>query len=146
MRPWRRAALAGGAAALAALLACGAWAALAPLPDGPREVTYVIPRGTAARQARGAEVRVLPDVLRFTVGVRDMLVLRNEDEVAATLGPVRLEPGQTYRLPFRAPVTFQLACSVHREGAVAIVVSPPPPRGWERLRWRATELLARAVP
>lgn len=142
----RRAVLAGSGAALAVLLGFAAWAALAPLPAGPREVTYAIPRGTAARQARGADVRVLPDVLRFTVGVRDVLVLRNDDEAAATLGPVRLEPGQTYRLPFRAPVTFQLACSVHREGSVSIVVSAAPPRGWARLSWRATELLARAAP
>lgn len=139
----RRVLVAGGGTLL--LLGLAAWAALAPLPEGPREVTYAIPRGTAARQARGATVSVLPDVLRFTVGVRDVLVLRNEDDTAATLGPVRLEPGQTYRLPFRTPVAFQLACSVHREGAVAIVVNAPPARGWDRLRWRAAELLA-AVP
>ncbi len=89
----------------------------------------------------GAKPTVLPAVMRFTIGVRDVLVLRNEDDVAATFGPVRLEPGQTYRVPFRAPTSFQLACSVHREGEVGIIVSAPPSRGWERLHWRARHLM-----
>ena len=79
--------------------------------------------------------------MRFTIGVRDVLVLRNEDDVAATFGPVRLEPGQTYRVPFRAPTSFQLACSVHRESEVGITVRAPPSRGWERLHWRARHLM-----
>ena len=117
------------------------WAALAPLPAGPREAVYVIPRGTAARQAAGATVAVFPSHLRFTIGVHDVLVIRNEDEVAATFGPVRLDPGQTYRVPFRTPASFQLACSVHEAGAVGITVVPAPPRGWERLRWRVTTFI-----
>jgi hypothetical protein len=137
-----RHALIGGGAALVGLLgALAAWAALAPLPAGPREVVYVIPRGTAVQQSLGADPSVLPSVMRFTVGLRDVLVLRNEDEVAATFGPVRLEPGQTYRVPFRAPASFQFACSVHRQGAVEIVVSNPPRRGWERLQWRVLNLI-----
>jgi hypothetical protein len=79
--------------------------------------------------------------MRFTLGIRDVLVLRNEDDAAATFGPIRLEPGQTYRVPFRTPMTIQFACSVHREGEVAIVVSAPPPPGWDRLRWRVVNLL-----
>ncbi len=44
-------------------------------------------------------------------------------------GPVRLEPGQTYRVPFRTATTFQLACSVHEGGQVGIVVTAAPRRG-----------------
>jgi hypothetical protein len=132
--------LPGGVGAAGLLAAIAAWAAFAPLPAGPREVVYVIPKGTAVQQSLGASPSVLPAVMRFTLGVRDVLVLRNEDDVPATFGPVRLEPGQTYRVPFHAPTAFQLACSVHRDGAVGIVVSAPPRPGWERLRWRAMNL------
>jgi hypothetical protein len=131
---------AGGAGAAALLGAIAAWAALAPLPAGPREVVYAIPRGTAVQQSLGASPSVLPAVMRFTLGVRDVLVLRNEDDVPATFGPVRLEPGQTYRVPFHTATAFRLACSVHRDGAVEIVVSAPPRPGWERITWRVRNL------
>jgi len=128
--------LAATVGVLALAFGAAAWAALAPLPAGPREVVYVIPRGTAARQATGAAPPTLPSSMRFTLGVRDVLVLRNEDDAPATLGPVILAPGQTYRVPFREPATFQLACSLHRDGQIAIVVEPAPPPGWRRLLWR----------
>ncbi len=134
--------IAGGVAVAGLLAVAAAWAAFAPLPAGPREVVYVIPKGTAVQQSLGANPSVLPAVMRFTIGIRDVLVLRNEDDAAATFGPVRLEPGQTYRVPFRTPTSFQFACSVHREGAVGIVVSAPPRPGWERLQWRTLNLIS----
>jgi hypothetical protein len=138
-----RVATAVGTAALLVLAAWAGWAAFAGLPQGPREAEYVIPKGTAARQSLGMTPAVLPDVMRFTLGVRDVLVLRNEDEVAATFGPVRLEPGQTYRVPFRTATAFQLACSVHGGGQVGIVVTAAPPPGWARLHWRFLNLIGR---
>jgi len=128
--------LATAVGVLALAVGAAAWAALAPLPAGPREVVYVIPRGTAARQATGAAPPTLPSSMRFTLGVRDVLVLRNEDDAPATIGPVILGPGQTYRVPFREPASFQLACSLHPEGQIAVVVEPAPPPGWRRLLWR----------
>jgi hypothetical protein len=121
---------------LVAALGAALWAALAPLPAGPREVVYVIPKGAAARQAAGATAPTLPSSMRFTLGVRDVLVLRNEDDAPATFGPVVLAPGQTYRVPFREPARFQLACSLHPDGQIAIVVEPAPAPGWRRLLWR----------
>jgi hypothetical protein len=118
-----------------------AWAAFAPLPTENRELVYVIPKGTARRQATGAAVDVLPRELRLTVGVRDVLVLRNEDDATARLGPALLAPGQTYRIPFHAPADFQLSCSVHRDGAITISVQEAPGPGWPRLRWRLEEVL-----
>jgi len=132
---WVRVAL----VAVAVGAALAAWGALAPLPSGSRELTFVVPRGTAARQAAGAP-SAMPSVLRFTVGVRDTLVLKNEDDVPATFGPVLLAPGQTYRVPFRSPAEFQMGCSLHGDGRVTIVVVPAPARGWARLRWRLAEL------
>jgi hypothetical protein len=79
--------------------------------------------------------------MRFTIGVRDVLVLRNEDDQPQSFGPVRLAPGQTYRVPFSAPATFDFACSAHDEGQITIQVEREPARGWRRLRWRVAGLL-----
>jgi hypothetical protein len=126
------------AAAAAGLVAAAAWAAFAPIPPVPREAVYVIPKGTAARIAAGEPVEALPRRMRFTVGVRDLLVLRNEDDQPQSFGPV---PGQTYRVPFTAPATFDFACSAHEKGQLTIVVEREPVPGWRRLRWRLTDLL-----
>jgi hypothetical protein len=128
-------------ATLAAFVAIGGWAALAPLPAGPRELVYVIPQGTAARTAAGRDPDVLPGRIRLTLGVQDVLVLRNEDVVEQRFGPALLAAGQSYRLPFRAPVEIPLACSVHREGQITIVVEEPPSPGPARLLWRVRHWL-----
>jgi hypothetical protein len=126
--------LPGAAAALGPVGA--GWAAFAPLPQGPRELLYVIPKGMAGRQAVGEALAVLPSRIRLTIGVQDVLVLRNDDVVAQSVGPARLEAGQTYRLPMRAPIEFALACSAHKEGKITIVARAAPAPGWGRLRWR----------
>jgi hypothetical protein len=102
----------------------------------------VIPKGTAARLEAGERVQVLPSRMRFTVGVRDVLVLRNEDDRPQSFGPVLLAPGQTYRVPFRAAATFDFACSAHEDGQLTIVVERNPAPGWSRLRWRMAGLLS----
>ena len=129
------------AATVAALAAIGGWAALAPLPAGPRELVYVIPEGTAARSAAGRDPDVLPGRIRLTLGVQDVLVLRNEDVVEQRFGPALLAAGQSYRLPFRTPVEIPLACSVHRDGQITIVVEEAPARGPARLLWRVRRWL-----
>lgn len=142
MRPSTRAGVILGAVFTAAAFAVGGWAAVAPLPGGTREVVYTVPRGGTARAVAG-NGSIFPSRLRFTVGVRDVLVLRNEDDVPASFGPVRLEPGQTYRVPFHAPAEFELACSLHPAGQVSIVVVPTPPPGLARLGWRLAEVMNR---
>jgi hypothetical protein len=136
----RRVALIGGPLLLlgGGLVALG-WAALAPMtPLAPsaREVVYVIPKGTAARSGGGEIPSGLPSEIHLRLGIRDILVLRNDDEVPMQLGPVRLEPGQTYRLAFHQPGAIQLACSFHQGIGFVIFVDSPPSPGWERLRWR----------
>lgn len=118
-----------------------AWAALAPMPAVPRELVYVIPRGTAARTAAGQDPNVLPARIRLTLGIQDVLVLRNEDVVEQRFGPALLAAGQSYRLPFRTPAEIPLACSAHRDGQITIVVEGLPSRGLARLLWRARRWL-----
>jgi hypothetical protein len=129
------------AATTAAVVGIGGWAALAPLPVGPRELVYVIPKGTAASAAAGRDPDVLPRRIRLTLGVQDVLVLRNEDVVEQRFGPALLAAGQSYRLPFRAPVEIPLSCSVHRDGQITIVVEESPGPGPARLLWRVRHWL-----
>ncbi len=130
---------AAGVAALAALVA-----AFAPLPSDSREAVYVIPSGTAAKRSPDAAgATPLPSRIRMTLGVRDVLVLRNEGTVEQSFGPVLLAPGQTYRVPFHDAAEFQLACSAHADGQVTVTVEPAPSPGWARLLWRAHSVLDR---
>jgi hypothetical protein len=124
-------------------LAAAGWAAVAPLPPMPRERVYVIPPGTGARQAAGQTVSPIPSRIRLLLGVQDVLVLRNEDDVPQAFGPIQLRPRQTYRVPFQVAATFDFACSAHADGQVAIVVERVPAPGWARLRWRLTRLADR---
>ena len=139
----RRVALAAAGLALT-LATIAAWAALAPLPAGSRALTFVIPPGTAARLKAGEAASVLPSPIHLTVGVRDVLVLTNDDDVIHQVGPIILGSRQTYRIPFRRPGRFQYACSLHAGGTLALVIDPPPAAGFERLWWRLGQLTARS--
>lgn len=132
----RRVVALGVAAVVVLALAAVAWAAFAPLPATSRELTYIIPPGTAARVKAGTPITVLPSPVHLTLGIRDTLVLTNDDEVIHQLGPVILGPRQTYRIPFRKAGRFQYACSLHAAGTLTLFIEPAPAVGLERLRWR----------
>lgn len=137
----------GTVAALAVLaipLAAIAWAAFAPLPGGSHALTFVIPPGTAARLKAGEPFTVLPSPIHLTVGVRDVLVLTNDDDAIHQVGPIILGSRQTYRIPFRRPGQFQYACSLHAAGTLTLVIAPAPAAGLDRLRWRLDQLIARS--
>ncbi len=121
-----------------AFLALG-WVALAPItPREPsaRELLYVIPKGAGGQSTVQATTLGLPSEIHLRLGIQDILVLRNDDAVRMQIGPVRLAPGQTYRLAFHQPGALQLACSFHQGIGFVIFVDPLPSPGWERLRWR----------
>ncbi|MBI4638807.1 MAG: hypothetical protein HY727_20925 [Candidatus Rokubacteria bacterium] len=139
----RRRRLGWALGALAALvLGVAGWAAFAPFVSGSRELSYVIPEGTATRQKADASFAVLPSTIRLTLGVQDVLIVRNEDDATHQLGPILLAPRQTYRIPFRTPSRFQYACSLHSSGQLTIVVEPTPRIGAERLLWRLARVRA----
>lgn len=135
-----------GLAALALAGALGAllWASLAPVvPDASREEVFVIPKGTWARRMAGDPVEILPEEIRLTLGIRDVLVLRNQDEVPQIFGPTLMMPGQSFRLPFAHASSYQFACTAHASGQMTIQVDPFPATPWARLRWRILELSKR---
>ncbi|MDN3923175.1 cupredoxin domain-containing protein [Roseateles violae] len=130
---------------LLALSALLGWAALAPLAPDSRDELFEIPKGTYARRMAGDKVEILPDTIRLTLGGRDVLLLKNLDEVPQIFGPVLIMPGQSFRLPFEVASTYSFACSAHASGQMNVIVEPAPTRGWETLRWRAQDLIKRIL-
>jgi hypothetical protein len=123
-------------------LGLGGWAALAPLPQpASRDRIFEIPKGTWARRMSGDKVEILPSQIRLTLGLRDILVLQNHDEVPQVFGPTLMMPGQSFRLPFAVASSYQFACTAHASGQMTILVEPFPATPWARLRWRVRELL-----
>ena len=130
----------GGAslAFAAAVLGVVAWAACAPLHFATREEVFEIPKGTWARRMAGDRVEILPRRIDLTMGVHDVLLLRNRDDVPQTFGPTLMMPGQSFRLPFEVASTYSFACTAHASGQMLIVVAEQPVSAWGRLRWRAS--------
>lgn len=122
---------------LAACLALAlAWAALAPPHAATRDLLFEIPKGTWERRMAGDKVEILPAVVQLTLGVQDVLLLRNSDTVPQQFGPVLIMPGQDFRLPFDQVSENQFACTAHSSGQMTVSVLAPPEPGWARLKWR----------
>lgn len=136
-RPWRKGvALAGGV-----LLGAIAVAAFLPVPaSSNREQPFVIPKGTFDRRMAGEKVEILPQQIRLTLGVNDVLRLTNQDSVPQTFGPALLMPGQSFTLPFEQASEYDFVCSAHASGSMKVIVDPFPANPWGRLRWRALKL------
>ena len=126
------------------LVAALGWAALAPIEPASRDELFEIPRGTWARRMAGDKVEILPDTIRLTLGINDVLLLRNLDDVPQVFGPALIMPGQSFRLPFEVASTYSFACSAHAKGAMSVIVEPGPAKGWPTLLWRARQWLQRS--
>jgi hypothetical protein len=90
----------------------------------------------------GDPIEILPSQIRLTLGVRDILVLENRDEVPQIFGPTLMMPGQRFRLPFAVASDYQFACTAHASGQMTVVVDPYPATPWARVAWRVRTLLA----
>ena len=112
-------------------LGVGTWAALAPLPELPKERVIVIPRG-----ANALGPQPFPSDIQLTLGLQDILVLRNEDDRPQLVGGIEVGAGQSLSIPFYRVQDFQLACSAHPSGQLRISVSTRPGPGLGRLWWR----------
>ena len=115
----------------AILLVLLAWAALAPLRYPTRELVFDFPRAGSAP---------VPGQVWLTLGVRDVLLLRNRDLVPHVFGQVRVLPGREFRLPFEQAGAFPFACDLAPGTRVLVRVLEQPDPGWARLRWRLRTL------
>jgi hypothetical protein len=120
---------------LAVLAAAGGWAALAPLPALPKEQVLVIPKGASALGPQP-----FPSNIQLTLGLQDVLVLRNDDDRPQLIGGIEVGAGQSLSIPFFRVQDFQLACSAHPGGQLRISVAAKPAHGFGRLWWRLQRL------
>lgn len=89
--------------------------------DRHETVEFVVPVGTAAKQAAGGAVEIMPPEVELTVG--DTLVIRNEDTRDALVGPYRIRAGEVLRQTFTRPQTLVGECSLSGSGEIRIVVT-----------------------
>jgi hypothetical protein len=118
------------------LLAALGWAGFAPIELPSRDALFEIPHGTYARRMSGDRVDILPSRITLTLGVNDVLLLRNLDEVPQQFGPTIMMPGQSFRLPFERASENQFDCSAHSSGQMTVIVEPEPVWPWQKIRWR----------
>lgn len=123
----------------AVLLAGLGWAGFAPIDVSSHEQTFDIPKGTYAQRRAGNLVEILPDRIRLTLGLNDVLLIRNHDDVPQVFGPTIMMPGQSFRLPFERAASYQFACTAHASGQLTIDVEPAPATPWARIHWRVRE-------
>jgi len=124
---------------LVPVLAVLGWAGFAPLHVTSHDELFEIPKGTYARRMAGDKVEILPSRIRLTLGLNDVLLLRNLDEVPQVFGPTIMMPGQNFRLPFEKASSYQFACTAHASGQMTILVEPEPVMPWSRIHWRVRE-------
>jgi hypothetical protein len=117
-----------------------AWAAFTPVTFASREETFEIPKGTWARRMAGNNVEILPSHVFLTLGIRDVLLLKNLDDVPQIFGPTLMMPGQSFRLPFEVASSYQFACTAHASGQMTVVVDEQPDTAWRRLVWRTRKM------
>ncbi|HEX6638093.1 MAG TPA: hypothetical protein VF033_10595 [Steroidobacteraceae bacterium] len=129
------------ALALAPLLAVVAWAGFAPINPASREALFEIPRGTYARRMAGDPVEILPSSITLTLGVNDVLLLRNLDDVPQQFGPTIMMPGQSFRLPFERASENRFDCTAHSSGQMIVIVEDEPVWPWQKIRWRVRHWL-----
>jgi hypothetical protein len=108
-----------------------------------RDEVFEIPHGTWARRMAGEKIEILPQTIRLTLGLNDVLLLRNADEVPHVFGPTLVMPGQSFSLPFASASTYSFMCTAHASGQLNVIVDPTPALGWETLRWRLRKLTSR---
>jgi hypothetical protein len=74
---------------------------------GPQTVELLIPAGTSAKVSQGQSV--LPSGQSFVNG--DVLVVRNEDSVIHTLGPLVIPPGSSANMKLSQSGNLRYICS-----------------------------------
>jgi hypothetical protein len=126
---------------LAAVVSVLTWAGTSTVRTASREKVFEIPKGTWARRMAGEKAEILPDEIRLTLNVQDILLLKNQDDVPQIFGPTLMMPGQSFRLPFSVASENQFACTAHASGQMTVIVEPYPANAWARIGWRARRMI-----
>ncbi len=89
----------------------------------PATIVLTIPEGTAAKVAAGQAPPEIPAEMTFVLG--DVLVVRNLDEVAHTLGPLFIPPGSSASMPLNQADHFALTCDFNPSNYFGLNVKAP---------------------
>ncbi len=90
--------------------------------DAYRTVTYVIPANVGEEDV----IVDFPEEIILTLGVKDTLIIHNEDDVTHNLGPFVIGPNATLTKRFNRPITYEGACTFHKTQQMRLVVNPAP--------------------
>lgn len=96
----------------------------------PKTIVLTIPAGTAKQVERGEQPSTLPGNMIFVVG--DLLVIRNEDSVDHTFGPLWIPAGASAQLQLSSEENLAYKCSFQTSRYVGLDVREPV-TPWTRL-------------
>jgi len=107
---------------VASLAAAAVFIVAAALPETRSPLTYrfVIPPGTAAKLAAGANISLFPE--RLVIDKGDVIDLVNNDDYNDEVGPFYVAAHGELRQAVDRPGTYTGTCTLHRSGRVVIVV------------------------
>ena len=122
-----RLAIAWAAGLLAAsILGAAAWSGYAPVSLASRDELFEIPKGTWARRMAGDKVEILPDTIKLTLGLNDVLLPALTDTLRQPTLPHELLPADWPGAALRDAIDrFQ---KLHGPAAVDYVLSLLAPR------------------
>lgn len=86
-----------------------------------KEFRYTIPAGTVERLQRGEDVDVIPAIIELRT--QDTLVIENQDTSSFLFGNFSIRAGETFSHRFAQPGDYTSDCTLHRSGAVQILVT-----------------------
>jgi hypothetical protein len=89
----------------------------------PEVISLVIPAGTAGEVRAGRAEPSLPTSLTFVLG--DTLLVKNDDAVVHTLGPLLIPPGTSGRLKLDSPQYSQVSCSFQPSRNFGLTMGSP---------------------
>ncbi|MGD0436495.1 MAG: hypothetical protein ABSB86_08515 [Bryobacteraceae bacterium] len=116
-------------------------AAMWPVTFDSRVELFEIPKGTWARRMAGEKREILPSDVHLVVGIHNVFLLKNSDDVPQIFGPTLLMPGQSLRIPFTRPSENYFSCTAHASGQLLVVVEATPTWPWDRLSYRVRRML-----
>jgi hypothetical protein len=117
------------------------FASMWPVTFDSRDELFESPKGTWARRMAGEKREIRPSDIHLVVGIHNVLMLKNSDDVPQIFGPTLLMPGQTLRIPFTRPSENYFSCTAHASGQLLVVVEATPAWPWDRLSWRVRRML-----
>lgn len=89
----------------------------------PKEITLVIPNGTADLVARGEQPPSIPENMSFVVG--DTLIVKNEDVLDHKLGPLWIPANTSAQLSLTQQESFAYECSFQPGKYLGLEVNEP---------------------